>query len=212
MRTSISDPADRHLQPSDLHLWKDKTIIIIPKSSDPDNLSQCRNLSCTPLFSWVLETFVLKRLKGETSLGASQYGGLRGCGEDHFLVKTWDEVLEALEEDRTCVNLISINFEKAFNRMDHRECLIALQDHGVSSPTLQLVGVFFYMRHRFQAVREENSPWGQSPRQHPRQLPILYDLGLARQEYRLQQRLQGSEQQTISGAGCSRSRTLRGRS
>ena len=81
-------------------------------------------------FLKILESFILKRLKEETSFSDTQYGGLKGCGVDHFLVKTWDEVLSSLEDDRACVNLISVDFEKAFNRIDHLECLKALRTMG----------------------------------------------------------------------------------
>ena len=35
-------------------LWKEETMIIIPKSQNPTTYSELRNLSCTPLFSKVL--------------------------------------------------------------------------------------------------------------------------------------------------------------
>ena len=99
-------------------LWKRETVIIIPKNSSPSDLSECRNLSCTPLFSKILESYLLTRLRKETSFADSQYGGLKGCGADHFLVRTWYEIMEALEDERAVVNLVSVDFEKAFNRMD----------------------------------------------------------------------------------------------
>ena len=77
--------------------WTTETVTIIPKNSNPSGLSECRNLSCTPLFSKVLEAFVLDELRKETKLLDSQYGGLKGMGVDHFLVKTWDELLTGLE-------------------------------------------------------------------------------------------------------------------
>ena len=58
-------------------LWKKETVIIIPKTSNPEGLSECRNLSCTPLLSKVLESFILKRLKEETRFSQSQYGDSR---------------------------------------------------------------------------------------------------------------------------------------
>ena len=44
-------------------LWSQETVTLIPKNSNPDGLKQLRNLSCTPLFSKVLEGFILKSLK-----------------------------------------------------------------------------------------------------------------------------------------------------
>ena len=123
-------------------LWKRETITVIPKCAVLASLSECRNIACTPLFSKVLESIVLKRLKEETNFAGSQYGGLRGCGADHFLVKTWDQIMESLEDNRACASLISIDFEKAFNRMNHSECLKALEDHGAGQISLSMAGAF----------------------------------------------------------------------
>ena len=56
-------------------LWKLETVTVIPKTTSPNELKELRNLSCTPLFSKVLESFVLARLREETRFQESQYGG-----------------------------------------------------------------------------------------------------------------------------------------
>ena len=50
-------------------IWSTETVTLIPKTSNPESLAQLRNLSCTPLFSKCLESFVLDKLKGDVSLG-----------------------------------------------------------------------------------------------------------------------------------------------
>ena len=42
--------------------WKMETVNIIPKNNAPANMGELRNLSCTPLFSKVLESFILSCL------------------------------------------------------------------------------------------------------------------------------------------------------
>ena len=123
-------------------LWKRETLIVIPKCGSPSELSECRNLACTPLFSKVLEGFILSRLREEMSLAETQYGGLKGCSSTHFLVQTWNDIMEGLEDNRACVNLLSVDFAKAFNRMGHHECLRALCDHGASEDSIKLAGAF----------------------------------------------------------------------
>ena len=59
---------------------------------------------------------------------------------------TWQEVLDHLENDRAAVTLTSIDFEKAFNRMDHHQCLKALSDHNASPATIALVSAFLCKR------------------------------------------------------------------
>ena len=123
-------------------LWKTEIVSIIPKTSAPTERSQLRNLSCTPLFSKLLETFVLEQLKSETSLSTDQYGGLKGIGADHFLIGTWQSILEALDDQRAAASVLSIDFEKAFNRMSHSACIEALTKMGASNSVLGLIFAF----------------------------------------------------------------------
>ena len=67
-------------------LWKAETVNVIPKNSAPSDFSQLRNISCTPLFSKFLETFVLDGLKEEVKLTNDQYGGIKGLSVNHFLI------------------------------------------------------------------------------------------------------------------------------
>ena len=71
----------------------------------------------------MLETFVLEALLSEVDLSNIQYGGIKGTGVNHFLVKMWDEIMNGLEQDKAAVNLMAVDFSKAFNRLDHRACL-----------------------------------------------------------------------------------------
>ena len=132
-------------------LWASETVTLIPKNKSPDGLKQLRNLSCTPLFSKVLESFILKALKEKVRLSNNQFGGIKGSGVDHFLVETWDEILQPLEDHRAAVQLMSIDFEKAFNRMCHNSCLLALDRLGAEKEDIELVGCF--LRNRTMRVR-----------------------------------------------------------
>ena len=127
-------------------MWKAETVHVIPKNSSPASLAELRNLSCTPLFSKVLESFILSNLKSEVSLSNSQYGGVKGCSTNHFLIDTWDVVLNALEKGESVTNLISVDFEKAFNRMNHWKCLEALAELGASDESIDGVATFLYNR------------------------------------------------------------------
>ena len=100
-------------------MWALETVTLIPKVSTPSSLAQQRNLSCTPLFSKCLESVVLERLMQKVTLNRNQFGCLKGTGVDHFLVETWHEIMKALEDTSAAASLMSIDFEKAFNRMSH---------------------------------------------------------------------------------------------
>ena len=123
-------------------LWKTETVTVIPKGGNPTELSQLRNLSCTPLFSKVMETFIQDRLKTEVTLNYSQFGGMRGSSVDHFLIESWDRILRGLEDNRAAVTLSSIDFQKAFNRVCHHECLKAATSMGASETTVAMLRAF----------------------------------------------------------------------
>ena len=103
-----------------------ETVTVIPKNSAPSQLSELRNLSCTPLFSKVLESFLLSRLKDEIKLSVNQYGGIKGCSTDHFLIDTWNTILNSLDDGVSAANLISVDFKKAFilNVWRHYQILV----------------------------------------------------------------------------------------
>ena len=117
-------------------LWKTETVTVIPKSGQPQRWDDCRNLSCTPLFSKVLEGIVLERIREEVKIDEFQFGGAKGIGTEHLLIDAWDRILNSLDDNRGCVNLTSIDFSKAFNRMGHQACLGAFQKKGATEQTI----------------------------------------------------------------------------
>ena len=65
-----------------------------------------------------------------------------GCGAEHLLVRLWQDVLEAMEDPRAAVLLTSIDFAKAFNRLDFNHCLQTLKNKGVTSGILKVISSF----------------------------------------------------------------------
>ena len=66
--------------------WKDETTVVIPKVPNPEGLGDCRNISCTPFLSKVLEGILLDDLRASIPVDPIQYGGIKGCSVDHLLV------------------------------------------------------------------------------------------------------------------------------
>lgn len=121
--------------------WKEETVVVIPKTSNPDSLSNCRNISCTAFLSKVLESILLADIRKEIASDPCQYGGLEKCSVDHLLVDLIDKTLAPLEEGGASV-VLGIDFEKAFNRLDHRECVKQLEVLGASPAAVALVRSF----------------------------------------------------------------------
>ena len=121
-------------------------------------------------FSKLLESFILDDLKSETTLSTNQYGGIKGTGADHFLIGTWQAILEPLEDQRAATSVLSIDFEKAFNRMSHKACLAAIEDLGASKKTTGLIHAFLGNRkmsvRRGQTMSAPRQVPGGSPHRH----------------------------------------------
>ena len=126
--------------------WKEEFVTPIPKKSVPESLNDLRNISCTALFSKVFESFVLGWLTEQVGMRQNQMGGMRGAGTEHYLVQLWQLVLESLEDPRAASLLTSIDYAKAFNRLDFGCCLKALASKGASNQLLSLVASFLTSR------------------------------------------------------------------
>ena len=79
-------------------IWKTEYVTPIPKKTMPQGPGDLRNISCTQLFSKVYESFILQWLGQQVRLRLNQYGGVKGCGTEHFLVNLWQRVLENIED------------------------------------------------------------------------------------------------------------------
>ena len=123
-------------------IWKREYVTPIPKKGLPQCMNDLRNISCTNLFSKVYESFVLPWLTGQTGLRSNQYGGVRGCGTEHFLLELWQRVLEDLDDSRSGTFLTTIDYAKAFNRLDFVRCLEALKEKGASKELINIVASF----------------------------------------------------------------------
>ena len=110
--------------------WKTEYQTIIPKRNSPADPNDCRNLACTNFFSKILEVFVLEGLQSEVKLSSKQFGGIKRCGVNHFLLNMWDKILRGLEQDHSSATLMSVDFSKAFNRMSHQACIKAIARKG----------------------------------------------------------------------------------
>ena len=82
----------------------------------------------------------------QVGMRANQLGGMKGAGTEHYLVELYQLVLEALEDPRAASVLTSIDYAKAFNRLDFLHCLKALASKGASSELIRIVSSFLTSR------------------------------------------------------------------
>ena len=122
--------------------WLIETQNAIPKNESACNFDQLRNLSSTNALSKLLESLVLEQLRREITIKHDQFGAIPGSGTNHFLIECWDKILRVLDTPEMAVSMLSIDFSKAFNRMDHRLCFEALAECGASSESLMMITSF----------------------------------------------------------------------
>ena len=122
--------------------WKTEHVTIIPKCTTPTTFSDCRNISCTNFLSKVYETFILNWSRSLVTPKWSQFGGGKRCGTDHFIVNALEYITAALEDNRSAVIASSIDFSKAFNRLEHKFCLETFARKGASTEILSILACF----------------------------------------------------------------------
>lgn len=127
-------------------VWKKEIVSIIPKCDNPETLGQTRNISCTPIFSKVLEYLLLTRLKTEIMPRLNQFGGIKRSGTNHYLAEAWTNVLEALDQEGSVASMVSVDFSKAFNTMSHQACISFLERKEVSPNLIQAIRSFLTER------------------------------------------------------------------
>ena len=127
-------------------IWKTEYATPIPKKAVPESLDDIRNISCTQFFSKTYENFVLNWLNQQVEIRTNKYGGRKGSGSEHFLVELWQSTLESLEDQRAGVLLSSIDFAKAFNRLDFAWCLESLKSKGACTQLIKVVSSFLENR------------------------------------------------------------------
>lgn len=84
------------------------------------------------MFSKIYESFLLGWITEQVGIRSNQYGGMKGCGTEHFLLDPWQQVLTDLEDPRAASVFTFIDYSKAFNRMNWNSCLAAMAKKGAS--------------------------------------------------------------------------------
>ena len=121
--------------------WKNETTVVIPKVPNPESLGDCRNISCTPFLSKVMEGVLLDDLRESIPPDVLQYGGIKKCSVDHLLVDLFEGILCPMEGGASSL-ILGLDYERAFNRLDHGECLAQLRHLGATQASVELVASF----------------------------------------------------------------------
>ena len=138
--------------------WKIEYVTVIPKCADPQDPAECRNISCTNFLSKVYEAFVLEWSRKTVRPKLNQFGGEPGASSTQLLTEVLSDITSAMEDNRAGVVLSALDFSKAFNRLDHVECLESFRRKGAASEVLRVLGSFLSGRHMTVRIDDVRSP------------------------------------------------------
>ena len=117
-------------------IWRREEVGVIPKGKSPEDFDSRRNISCTLVFSKLLETYMLDWINQEIRQEWSQIDGFKGSGTDHLIAELQTTIMEQLDDNSAAVSLISVDMA------DHSLCLEAMAEQGTSTQTIALVANF----------------------------------------------------------------------
>ncbi|RMC06941.1 hypothetical protein DUI87_16392 [Hirundo rustica rustica] len=130
---------------------------------DPRNY---RRVSLTSVLGKIMEQFILsvitQNLQDGQGLRPSQHGFRRGRSCLTNLITFYDQVTRLVDAGRA-VDVVYLDFSKAFDTVSHRTLLDKLAAHGLDRSTLCWVRNWLDGRAQRVVVSGAASSWGQSP-------------------------------------------------
>jgi hypothetical protein len=134
-------------------VWKDAQLTLIYKSGDPKEAANHRPISLLPQFSKMLESVVCctftSFLLRNNRIPLSQSGFRQGHSTESALMKLYSDMTDAIGR-RKIYLLLSLDFSKAFDTVNHEILAVKLQHNGIRGTAL----AWFkdYLRNRSQQV------------------------------------------------------------
>ena len=145
--------------------WKVEHQIPIPKVTPPTSEDELRNISKTPFFSKVYESFLAEWLLEtvEPYLDPGQCG-LRGSSITHYLIQLLQFVFSTLDLRQPHAVLAAfIDLSKAFNRVDHTLLMQDLFDMHTPAWLLRIIFSYLSGRSMFLCYKGAQSKQKQLP-------------------------------------------------
>ncbi|KAK4315741.1 hypothetical protein Pmani_013047 [Petrolisthes manimaculis] len=144
---------DVYITPQVPELWKRGFITPIPKIPKPETCNDLRPVTITSIFARIAESFPASWIKDDTRphLDPHQYGNREKTSTSHYLLYLIDFLYKTTDNSNKCVAVLSIDFSKAFDRVDHTIALQHLLNNGMRGELVAWVSSF--LTGRSQVVR-----------------------------------------------------------
>ena len=138
-------------------IWKTAHISPILKKGDPTNPSNYRPIALTCIFCKIMETIIknemLSYLSENNIISSKQHAFLKKCSTTTNLLECTREWSLALDCGKA-VDIIYIDFERAFDSIVHSELILKLTSIGTCDNLLRWIGCF--ISNRVQSVVVDN--------------------------------------------------------
>lgn len=138
--------------------WKYAKIIPIPKSENKSLVSSHRPISLLCTCAKLLEHIVFKHISAfldrNNIIDSRQHGFRKGLSTTTQLLETVHDLASALDS-HSQIDIIFLDFEKAFDRVSHHKLLIKLKP--ILKNDSLLTWIRAYLSHRYQSVSVDGS-------------------------------------------------------
>jgi hypothetical protein len=141
--------------------WTEGEITPIFKKGDKSKPSNYRPVSLTSVLCKVLEQIIRDHLMSHMAVHITecQHGFLTGRSCATQLLETLNIWTKLLDEKGTTMDVIYLDFAKAFDTVPHKRLLNKLEAYGVNGRILKWIANFLQNRRQRVSVNGEKSPW-----------------------------------------------------
>ena len=144
--------------------WKEANITAIHKKGSKQIANNYRPVSLTSLPCKILEKFVRRRimdhLMDNNILSHKQFGFISGRSTLLQLLMVLDEWTAALDRGSE-VDVVFLDFKKAFDRVPHQRLLDKLQYYGIDGHILAWISAFLQGRRQRVCLHDAASSWSE---------------------------------------------------
>ncbi len=143
--------------------WKTAFVCPIYKKGPKEEPSNYRPVSLTSVACKVLEKIIRKtvvdHLQINNILHDDQHGFVEGRSCSTQLLEALEDWTQTMDEGG-CVDVIYMDFQKAFDTVPHRRLLTKLERYGIKGDLLMWIKSFLTGRRQAVIVNGERSDWG----------------------------------------------------
>lgn len=142
--------------------WRDASVAPLHKKGSKNKPENYRPVSLTSIISKLLESMIkdslVKHLDKYSLIRNSQHGFISGKSCLSNLLDFFEEVTKMLDEGEA-VDLIYLDFAKAFDKVPHCRLLTKLKAHGIGGNVLNWIKAWLSNRRQKVCIDDEFSDW-----------------------------------------------------